>query len=230
MGNGFAAAFANRHTVAGDFVPVDRPVDGAARPIRRAPDEGQIAALERSAAAAVARELRRQRLVRAVVLCHHHQSARILVEPVDDARPPLAANAGQARAAMGDERIDQRTGPMPGGRMHDQPFGLVDDDDVVVLINHVQRNGLGSRLGRCGFRNVDDDGGAGIDAVAGITDRAPIDDNGTGLDQRLQPRPRKLGDTCGKHAVEPSAGLAVQDVDRFLRESHRNSRVPVWPN
>src|ERR1700728_2681736 len=57
MGHGFAAAFAHCHAVAGDFVPVDRPVDGAARAIGRTPDEGEIAALERRAVAAVAGEL-----------------------------------------------------------------------------------------------------------------------------------------------------------------------------
>ena len=77
---------------------------------------------------------------------------------------------------------------MPGRRMHHQPLGLVDDDDVVVLEDHVQRNGFGSRLGRCRLRYIDDDRGAGIDAVAGITDRAPIDGDRTGLYQRLEAR------------------------------------------
>ncbi len=50
MGDGLAAALAHRHAVAGLRMAVDRPVDGAVRPLRRAPDEGQIAALERLAA------------------------------------------------------------------------------------------------------------------------------------------------------------------------------------
>ena len=72
MGDRLASALADRHAVAGVGVTADRPVDGAAWPVGRAPDEGQIAAFERSAAAAMAGELRRQRAVRTIVLRHHH--------------------------------------------------------------------------------------------------------------------------------------------------------------
>src|ERR1700733_12780705 len=101
MGNRLARAFAHRHAVAGARVTADRPVDAAARALRRAPDEGEIAALERSTVAAVAGELRRERPVRAIVLRYHHEAGRIFVEPVHDAGPALAADAGQAVAAMG---------------------------------------------------------------------------------------------------------------------------------
>src|SRR5262249_39404392 len=44
-----APARAHRHLVAGAGVAADRLVDGAARPLRRAPDERQIAAAQRPA-------------------------------------------------------------------------------------------------------------------------------------------------------------------------------------
>src|SRR5262249_50808595 len=122
MGDSLPAAFANRHAVAGDPVPVDWPVDRAARPLRRAPDKGQITALERPSFAAMARELFRQAFVRAVVLGHHHQARGVLVEPVHDAGTPLAADARQACAAVRDQGVDQRAGPMPGARMHHDAF------------------------------------------------------------------------------------------------------------
>ena len=52
----------------------------------------------------------------AVVLGDDQQAAGVLVEPVDDARPLHAADARQAVAAMGDQRVDQRAGLMAGGR------------------------------------------------------------------------------------------------------------------
>ena len=58
--------------------------------------------------------------MRAVVLRHDHEAGRVLVEPVHDAGPPLAADAGKAVAAMGDQRVDQRAGPVAGGGMHDE--------------------------------------------------------------------------------------------------------------
>jgi len=47
-------------------------------------------------------ELRGQRLMGAVGFRHHHQPGGVLVEPVHDAGPLDAADAGQAAAAMRD--------------------------------------------------------------------------------------------------------------------------------
>ena len=71
-------------------------------------------------------ELLGEALVRAVGLGDDQQAGRVLVEPVDDARPLHAADARQAVAAMGDQRIDQRAGLVAGGGMHDEPGRLVE--------------------------------------------------------------------------------------------------------
>src|SRR6516164_3002905 len=102
MGDRFPAAFANRHTVARHLMAVDRPVDRAAGTLRRPPHQSQIAALERPSVATMACKLSRQAFVSAVILGNHHQAGGVLVEPVHDAWPPFAANAGQARAAVRD--------------------------------------------------------------------------------------------------------------------------------
>ena len=85
----------------------------AARPLRRAPDDRQVAALE-PAVGAVGGELLGEPLVRAIGLGHHQQAGGVLVEAMHDARPLDAADAGEAGAAMGDERVDQRAGGMAG--------------------------------------------------------------------------------------------------------------------
>ena len=41
---------------------------------------------------------------------------------------------------MGDQRVHQGAGLVAGGGMHDEAFGLVDDDDVVVLIDDIERD------------------------------------------------------------------------------------------
>ena len=144
MGDRLAAALAHRHFFAGIRMPVDRRIDRAALAAGHAPDEGHVAALHRAGAAVIG-ELRGQRLMRLVVLGDHHQPGGVLVEPVHDARPADAADAGKAGAAMGDQRVDQRAGLVAGGRMHDQPLRLVDDDDVVVLIDDIERDILALR-------------------------------------------------------------------------------------
>ena len=144
MGDRVAAACADRALVARLRMAVERGVDGALRPARRAPNQSEIAAFER--AFGLVGELGGERAVGGVGLGHHHQAAGVLVEPVHDARPLDAADAGEAVAAMGDQRVDQRAGGVAGGRMHHQPGWLVDDDEVVVLVDDVERDRLARGL------------------------------------------------------------------------------------
>ena len=160
MGDGLAAAVAHRHLLAGMGMPVDRRIDGAAQPVRHAPDQRQIAA-PHLVGAAVVGELLGQRFMRAVVLGRHHQPCGVLVEPVHDARALDAADAGKAGPAMGDQGVDQGAGLVAGGRMHHQPPGLVDDDDVVVLMDDIERDILARGLGGDRLRHVDCDRIAG---------------------------------------------------------------------
>ncbi len=151
--------------------------------------------------------------MRAVVLGHHHQAGGVLVEPVHDAGAPLAADAGETVAAMRDQRIDQRAGPMSGGGMNHEIAGLVDDDDVAVFMDDVKRDRLGLRRGRFGGRDIHGQCSAGIDAVARIADRRPVDGDGAGFDQGLEAGSRQLGDMPRQHAIEPLAGFRLGDKD-----------------
>ncbi len=72
---------------------------------------------------------------------------------------------------MGDQRVDQRAGLVAGGRMHHEARGLVDDDDVVVLIDDIERDILAGGLGRDRFRHVDCDRIARGDMISGVADR-----------------------------------------------------------
>jgi hypothetical protein len=114
-------------------MPVDRRVDRAALAVGHAPDEGHVAALHRPGAAVVG-ELRGQRLMRVVVLGDHHQPGRVLVEPVHDARPADAADAGRLAPQWAISALTSVPLSVPRGRVHDQALRLVDDDDVVVLM------------------------------------------------------------------------------------------------
>ena len=217
MGNGLAAAFTHGHAVARARVAIDRAIDAAMRAVGCPPDKREIAALERRAATAVIGELCSKRRMRAIVLRHHHEAGRILVEPVNDARPALAADAGEAVAAMGDQGIDQRTGPVAGGRMNDETRGLFDDDDVVVLVNHGERDRLRAWPCRTRRRHVNLDGSSGIDPMTGIADRMPVDLDRAGLDQGFQPRARQVGEVAGQQPIEPFAGLIGGHQDGSLR-------------
>ena len=83
--------------------------------------------------------------MRRVGLGDDHQPGGVLVEPVDDARPLHPADARQRRAAMADQRIDQRAVGMARRGMDDEAGGLVDDDEVLVLEHDVERDVLAPR-------------------------------------------------------------------------------------
>ena len=87
-------------------------------------------------------ELIGQTVVRGVGLGGHHESAGVLVEPVDDAGPHDAANARQAVATVGDKGVDQGRIRISGGGVHDHAGRLVDDDDGGIFKHHVEGDSL----------------------------------------------------------------------------------------
>ena len=153
MGDRLAAALAHRHLVARARVAVDRLVDGAARPVRHAPDEGQIAAL---AAARCGRGRRTGR--------------RAPGGRGRSWRPPSGrwcpCRAGARCRAASPRRCPDRLAPqwaisaltsvpvqLPAAGMDHQAGRLVDDDEVVVLVDDVERDVLRPAARRlCGGR------------------------------------------------------------------------------
>ena len=104
-----------------------------------------------------------------------------------------AADAGKAVAAMRDQRVDERSGLVPGRRMHDQAGGLVDDQQVGILVDDLEGDDLAFRFGRQGRRHVDNDARACIELSIGIACRCIVDRDPAFENQRLQPRTRQTG-------------------------------------
>jgi hypothetical protein len=59
--------------------------------------------------------------------------------------------------------------------MHDQPPRLVDDDDVAVLVDDIQRDILAGGLGGDRLRDVDCDRIARGDMISGVADGSAFD-------------------------------------------------------
>ena len=173
MGDGLAPALAHRHLLAGMGVTVDRRIDGAMLAVGRAPSEGQIASPQRAGAAVIG-ELRAERLMGGIVFRGHHQSGGVFVKPMHNAGTAHAADAGQAGAAVGDQRVDECPGLVAGGGVNHEPLGLVDDDEVVILVDDVERDGFAFRLGRPCRRHVDCDRIPRGDMICGVANRGRI--------------------------------------------------------
>ena len=65
-----------------------------------------------------------------------------------DAGPAHAADTRKTFAAMSNQGIHERSGPIAGRRMHHEAARLVDNDNVVVLVDDRKRDVLGVRFGR----------------------------------------------------------------------------------
>ena len=81
--------------------------------------------------------------------CDHEQSARVLVQPVHEP----GARHGRERRIQVQQGILKCPGRVARARMHDEAGRLVDDDELVVLPDNAERNGLGAHFGeRLEFR------------------------------------------------------------------------------
>ena len=83
-------------------------------------------------------ELLGQAAMRGVGLRRDHQPACVLIQPVNDPRPGNAANAGETFSAMGNERVHERSVQVSRAGVNHQPGRLVDHDEAVILINHLE--------------------------------------------------------------------------------------------
>ena len=138
--HGFAASpRARRHLLSVRRVASDRRVDPPSR-VDFAPDERDVLLLDFPFA-----KLTRQLFMRRVVFRHDHQSGRSPIQPMDDTRPLLAADAAQIVDVV-EQRVHERPARMTGRGMNDHAGGLVHHDEIVVLIQDRQRKRFGLRL------------------------------------------------------------------------------------
>ena len=135
----------HRHLLAVGVRPAQRRIDGAAGGHRAPGDDRDIAAVD-----AVRGELFGQPFVGAVVLRGDDQPAGILVDAVDDARTRNAPDPRQLPSAMVEQRVDHRPVKIARGGMDDHARGLVDDDQMFVLIGDDQAHVLGDIVRRFG--------------------------------------------------------------------------------
>ena len=174
VGDGCAAVRARRHLLPRMGMASNRLVDGAAWTFRYPPDESEIAAAQGPCAAVVG-ELPRERAMGPIRLGNDKQPAGILVQPVHDARPLFASDAGEGGAAVRDQRVHQRARAIARGGMDHEPGRLVEDQELGILEHDFERNVFGGdrRLG--GRRKIELDAAAGVDAKARIADRCAVD-------------------------------------------------------
>ena len=104
-----------------------------------------------------------------VIFADDDTAGGILVDPVDYARPEYAVDSGKAVAAVKKNGIDKSAGIMSCSRMDDHILWLIDDQNIIVFIEDIQRNVLGKYIRqhphgkKDRYRLTFDGTGAGLD-------------------------------------------------------------------
>jgi hypothetical protein len=137
MGDGSLAALNDRHLLAIGRATAKRRIDRALGGAEPSSGDRPVASIDR-----VLGELRGEAGMRPVRLGGHHQPRRILVDPMDDARPLHPANAREGTPAMMKQRVDESAIQIAAGRMNHQAGRLVDDNQMFVLEGDDERNVL----------------------------------------------------------------------------------------
>ena len=152
--------------------------------------------------------------MRKVVLGRDEQTGCVLVDAVYDAGPPLPADAGEAVAAVGEQGVDERAVLVPGGWVHDHAARLIDDDEVIVLIHHVQRQILRHQLRGRGIRQRDDKRVAGCGLIVFLHGCA-VFRHGPLREQPLGGAARELRKRARKESVDPLGALLCLNRSLF---------------
>jgi hypothetical protein len=127
-------------------------------------------------------------------------AAGVLIQAVDDARALLAADAREG-GAMGKQGVDQGVARVARGGMDYEAGRLVDDQEVGVLEEDVERDILGLEERRLRGRFGNGDRISGADFVARFGGLSAEGDMAL-PDESLQPRARQVRDILRQETVQ----------------------------
>ena len=162
------------------------------------------------------------------VVCGAHDGARgVLVEAMHNARSRILLaklrqfTAGDVLEAPG-ERVDQRARLVAARGMHDQARGLVDDDDRVVFVDHIEWDVLGLDRARWRRRKVGDNAVAFAELGRALG-HAAVDGDRLFVDEPLNLRAREE-----RHAVDE---ISIESLLEILQqfELDGDGRLVVFP-
>ena len=198
--------------------PTDVAGDLASRREGQTPNQCGIGAVDPTQG-----KVARQGVMGCIGLSNDHQSARVLVETMDDAGPTNPSDPGEARTTMADQRVYEGAVKISRSGVDDQSRGLVDDDQMCVLKADVQRDPL---RGRCRIFIIvknHDENLAATDPQRRVEQRRPVACDMAGMDQPFETGARQRWQMERKHTIKALAGLAGAGKDA-CRDAARRVR------
>jgi hypothetical protein len=210
---GASAAVEDGHFFSMDGMAADGILDGAAAWAGEvAADEGEVDLRHRPAG-----KLAGEMGVGEVVLCDDQAAAGVLVQAMDDAGALLAADGAEG-AAMGQQGMDERMAGVASGGMDDEAGGLVEDEEVRVFVEDIERDILGLQEGGLGGGLGDSHESAVADGVAGFGGFSGEGDVAL-FDEGLEARAGEVRQHAGKESVQPiSRGARINQELRHVLE------------
>ena len=203
---GFAASADDGHGLAVAGVATDRAGDLAHTRLGHAPDHREIGTVDPAR-----REVRGKCGMCLLGLGHHHEPAGVLVEAMDDARPPNPADACEAVPAMREQGIDEGIVWIAGRRMHYEAGRLLEDEEVRVLVANVQRDRLRLR-GRCdGRRKHRRAALPRFDPQGGVRYGRAVHGYPAFHDELLQTGTREIAEAARQQPIQALAGFRLLD-------------------
>lgn len=154
---------------------------------------------------------------------------------MNDAGAEVAADGGELREVM-EESVDEGSGVAAGAKVDDEAGGLVDGNDVIVLIEDVEGDVLGEGAEGLQFGRLDRDNIAGAEFRGGFR-RGVVDEDAVLFDPRSEAGTREFGQAGGEEVVEAGTGGGGVDgegmhgfrVQRRWREGWESRNNHIMP-
>ena len=208
MGDGFFPAVAYyRHALAVARVTSNIAGNRAFRRHELAPDDGGINPFQR-----MGLELGGEAGVGFFCLGGDHQAAGVLVYAMHDAGTFLAPDSKQGIAAMGEERIDEGPVGTARGRVDHQARRFVDDDEMFIFINNVERDILCLNPAIDGGRDRHADFLAAFDLAGCICGCVAVHFDPAFAEKCLKAGPAHIRHESGQGTVEALACRVCRDL------------------
>jgi hypothetical protein len=178
---------------------------------RHAERERDVKALGR-----VGRELGFEPFTRSRRFGDHQEPARFFVDAMDDAgaegpRVVVLVRRRSPEAFAREQAVHERARTVPARGMHDEPGGLVDDEQRVVLVHHLESDArIRHGVTRFGGQRFDLEHGSRADQVTRAA-RGAVDEDVSRFDPALELGARHARHEQHERLVEPLAGARFDD-------------------
>ena len=140
-----------------------------------------------------------------VVFGNRQKPGGVLIDAVDDAGAQLTVDAGQVIPQRVQQAVHQRVIGMARRRVHYQPLGLVDDQQIIVLVDDIQRHFLGRDVHSLRLGNLVGNGIANIQFVVFLTGLS-VAGNQPFLNELLGGAAAQIRHAPGEKGVQPLPG------------------------